>query len=176
MTSVYGRFHSRINRELDVLRGSYMLYVHENTDPDEKSLIMDVIVIDGKNRYFKIKLNRDYPFRPPPLMYMRKDIKDEKEYVMCIRDLVSFYQTRLNLVSHPTVCICCNNLTCNWSPGCRMADILYEQRNFESWFKDLRSGYFGIRALEQKKNLYKDVIVHISQYIYSDDPAYPTIV
>ena len=69
-------------------------------------------------------------------------------------------------------CFCCNNITCEWTPGYRMLNIIRECKDLESWFRDVRSAYFGSQVLKQKKKLYKESIPHICSYIYNDTPPF----
>ena len=135
-------YQQRIDREVDQLKGCYT--VHSEKIKDGKTC---VYVYDERNRYIKMYLQAIYPFKPPKLIIVKRD--NEEEYI-------SLYQK-----------LACFNMIKNWSPIRRLIHVVNECRQIEDWFYDLRSAYYGMKVLNKKENLYKDIITMICSYIYA---------
>tara|TARA_B100001142_G_C14320205_1_gene650105 strand:+ start:431 stop:937 length:507 start_codon:yes stop_codon:yes gene_type:complete len=160
------RFLNRIHRELDVLMGVYDVHVLEESNE------IQIMIHDGNRRYFKMVITKDYPFKPPLLMYVSICCHEEKEYVSCIQDMLYFYVKKLN-ITYQNMCDNVNCLFCKsfvknqWSPGNRMFDLLQERERMENSFKDVRSGYYATKALTKIPCVCDYIIEHICSYIYS---------
>jgi hypothetical protein len=160
------RFRHRINRELDVLMGLYDIHVLEESNE------IQIMIHDDNCRYFKMVLTKDYPFKPPLLMYVSIGCREEKEYVSCIQDMLYIYVKKLNItyenMCDTANCHCCKkNIISQWSPGYRMFDLLQERERMENSFKEVRSGYYAIKVLTKIPYVCEYIIEYICSYIYS---------
>ena len=155
----------RLEREIDVIQGYYSVKVM--IIPKKE---MCIYVFDELNRFMKLYMDINYPFKPPQFMISDRTETHHELYYVMVQKLASFYQKKLNIKTHGSYCICCDNIVCDWSPGYHLIHLIREFKDMEKWFHDLRSGYFGMESLKQKKILFKDVITYIGSYIYRDAP------
>jgi hypothetical protein len=154
-------YQQRVDREVDQLKGCYT--VHSEKIKDGKTC---VYVYDERNRYIKMYLQDIYPFKPPKVIIVKRD--NEEEYISLYQKLACFYIKELRIYKKDDYfCICCNNMIKNWSPIRRLIHVVNECRQIEDWFYDLRSAYYGMKVLNKKENLYKDIITMICSYIYA---------
>lgn len=155
----------RLDREINVIQGYY--FVKVVIIPKKE---MCIYVFDERNHFMKLYLDVNYPFKPPRFMISDRTETHDELYYKVIQKLTSFYQKKLDIKTHGSYCICCNNIVCDWSPGYRLIHLIREFKDMENWFHDLRSAYFGMESLKQNKILLKDVITYIGSYIYIDAP------
>lgn len=159
----------RVDREINVIHGYYAVKLV--IIPNEE---ICVYVFDERNRFMKLYLDKHYPFKPPQFMISNRHETCHEVYHKLIKNLAIFYMKKLNIKPHGTYCLCCDNLICDWSPGCHMIHLIREFKSMESWFRDLRSAYFGMKSLKEQGSLFKDLRIHIGSYIYCDDPRIKT--
>lgn len=158
------QYRRRVEREVNEMNGYF--YVKLIIIPNKE---MCIYVYDMRNRLLKLYVNNEYPFSPPKLTIASKDETHEDVYWKVIQRISSFYTSKLSIEQTPRLCLCCHTLCNNWTPSMRMLHMIRECEAMESWFRDLRSAYYGKKVLSYKK-VYKYNILHICSYIYDDVP------
>ena len=89
---------------------------------DKNKINFSVIYKDKCSIYFTMKLQQEYPFRPPTVHFRTKNYNE----ILCN---LNIYIN--NFKSHGDKnqkCLCCNTLTCrsNWGPQLKIIDVIEE--------------------------------------------------
>lgn len=158
------QYRRRVEREVNEMDGYFdiKLIIIPNKE-------MCIYVYDTCNRILKLYINNDYPFSMPKLTIANKYEMHEDVYWKVIQHISAFYISKLGINHNPSFCLCCHTLCNDWTPSRRMLHMIRECEAMESWFRDLRSAYYGKKTLSIKK-VYKYNILHICSYIYDDVP------
>ena len=149
------RFEKRIQRDMDMIRGQYILHI------DKK----DIHIFDGAFHY-RIEVPSEYPFRCIDLYCVSRDKKHQEIYYRLYKPWVDFYTARLPKLHTLQTCFCCDNLNRGWSPQNRMIHVVSEAKDFYAYFHKIRTLYFGEKILNSIKDLNNDSIHYILSYLY----------
>ena len=158
------RYEKRIEREIDILMGHYVVEPHKLDNSN-----MCLYIYDEHSRMMIVPITKKFPFKCPSVQIKNKDNKQESMYQV-YHNLSLFYIHRMSeLKELKSCCFCSHNLLSGWSPGNRILDLITECKLIESWFQSVRSGYFGEKSLI-KILLIKDIVDYISTFIYATYP------
>ena len=102
--------------------------------PNDADLLKDTICIklklvhENKNILLEMKLHLNYPFICPKMYIQNID------YIQWILNKKSKYNHLINLFNLNIPCICCNTITCLWSPANGIKEMIQEFDTYYYYF------------------------------------------
>ena len=107
-----------------------------------------------------IKINNLYPFQYPKMCIENVD------YIQWLLNKKSNYNNLINLFNLNIPCICCNTITCMWSPVYGIKNLLKEFNDYYYYFYILEK----FKIIYKKLNGFDDLIyTKIIKFLYLDN-------
>ena len=135
----------RIITELDTYYCGDYTFVEDN--------IYSVDIILDNNYLININYPKDYPFKSPQL-YIKKSDNSKKEY---INSFFNFRIRNTDIMKKYNLCKdwcpCCLTLSCIWSPGNNIHDLINEFLCFENIKNIIVNSYIICKANLFNKNI-----------------------
>ena len=104
--------------------------------PDD--LTQEDIIVTYRNEYnidLFIKINNKYPFQYPK-MYQIQNQNIEIDYIQSIMNkrTENKYKNLINKFKLNIPCICCDTITCRWTPSYGIKEMIEEFEKYNSYF------------------------------------------
>ena len=142
-------FSRRLNKDIDDLQAcGYEIDVDVKVSSSEATIIHTSAVVGNVNLYYKIIVPPTFPFKPADVCVLQKDRRNtpNMSHYHLYKQLMHYYTAKLGSFAYYK-CTCCRALTFRWSPQNRLSDLVAEANAFYVELVDIRSVYFGKRAL-----------------------------
>jgi len=111
-----------------------------------------------------IKINKDYPFKHPNLI-VHTNIKNPVgvEYIQWLLNKKSKNNDLINNFKIHIPCVCCDTITCFWSPAYGIKEMIDEFNKYYQFFYILEK----FKIIYKKINMFDELIYnHIIEFLY----------